>query len=311
MPDMVVDKTFLSYIDYVTNGSLDNIENNMKRNMSIIRSNNPQYYADILRCYQTFYYWGKLDPENNVYELLENRSRALKENHHDFLWLYGRLSDYRSKRTLLGIVENWLTLSMVSLSRIIETTFNHYFDLDVFKCHADEVVVDLGAYIGTTVKDYLASYTGYKRIYCYEIVPETFQKLQDNLAPYPNIVFRQKGAGDVNGVMYITDQEPDLSMHKLSDSGSVEVPVVKIDDDILEPITFIKMDIEGGEQQAIIGCRNHIQTSHPKLAISVYHNNEDIWKIPRMIDEMDSSYRFYLRYNGGHYFASEYVLLGV
>jgi hypothetical protein len=69
------------------------------------------------------------------------------------------------------------------------------------------------------------------------------------------------------------------------------------------------MDIEGGEQRAILGCKNHIQATHPKLAISVYHNNEDIWKCARMIDEIHPDYKFYLRYGGGNYYPSEYVVL--
>ena len=62
-----------------------------------------------------------------------------------------------------------------------------------------------------------------------------------------------------------------------------EVQIVTIDDDIQDKVTMIKMDIEGSEQSAIKGCRKHIVKDKPKLLVCVYHNNEDIWKIPRMI----------------------------
>ena len=71
---------------------------------------------------------------------------------------------------------------------------------------------------------------------------------------------------------------------------------------------YIKMDIEGAEKDALKGCARHIREEHPKLLISVYHNNEDIWRIPRMIHEMDDSYRFYLRSNGNQWGPSEIVL---
>jgi len=309
--NIVVDKIFSSYMDYVANASLDNIEYTLKRNLDSIRSNDIQSYKDILQCYNTFKYWGQIDLDKKNYELIENRSKALKEHHNDLAWLYGRLCDYRSKRTLFGIIQNWLTFSRVSLDRIMERTFRHYFDLDVIKCDSNEVFVDLGAYTGDTVKDYLDTYNAYKKIYCYEIVPKIFQKLKQNLEHYPNIEFRQKGAGDKNSIMYVTDEEPSDSMHKLSDSGKAEVSVVRVDEDIAEPVTFIKMDIEGGEQKALLGCRKLIQATHPKLAISVYHNNEDIWKCARMIDEMDPNYKFYLRYSGGNYYPSEFVLSGI
>jgi FkbM family methyltransferase len=309
--DFVVDRKFAEYMSYLAGASLDDIQNCMKRNLRNIRPYNIQSYQKILQYYNTYNYWGKIDPENNIYELVENRSTAMKEHHGDLTWLYDRLCDYRSRKTLFGIVENWLTFSMVSLDRIIEKTFCHYFDLDIMKCDVNEVFVDLGAYTGDTVMDYLDSYIGYKKIYCYEIVPHIFQKLKQNLERHPNIELREKGAGDKNGTMYVTDEEPADTMYKLADAGTAEVPVVTLDEDITEPVTFIKMDIEGGEQKAILGCKNHIQAAHPKLAISVYHNNEDIWKCARMIDEIDPSYKFYLRYGGGNYYPSECVLLGV
>lgn len=82
-----------------------------------------------------------------------------------------------------------------------------------------------------------------------------------------------------------------------------------LDDDISEPLTFIKMDIEGMEQAALRGCENQIRANHPKLAICTYHNYEDIWKIPRMIDAMDPSYQFYMRHYGGNLIPTEFVLL--
>jgi FkbM family methyltransferase len=310
MPNMV-DRKFAEYMDYVAAASLDNIEGCLKRNLGNILLYDAKSYEKILQCYNVFNYWGKIDPAKEVYDLIKNRAKALKQHYDDFLWLYGRLCDYRSKQTLFGIVENWLTFSMISLSRIIERTFRHYFDLDIIQCDENEVFVDIGAYIGDTVIDYLHSYSGYKKIYCYEIVPEIFEKLKQNLEGNSNIEFRQKGVGDKKSFMHITDTEPDASMHKLAESGMIEVEVVTVDEDIKEPITFIKMDIEGWEQKALLGCRKQIQAAHPKLAISVYHNNEDIWKCARMIDEIDTGYKFYLRYSGGNYYPSEYVLFGI
>lgn len=67
---------------------------------------------------------------------------------------------------------------------------------------------------------------------------------------------------------------------------------------IVKKVTLIKMDIGGFEQNALAGCIRHIQEESPKLLISVYHNNEDIYKIPRMIFEMNPNYQIYLRSNG-------------
>ncbi len=90
-----------------------------------------------------------------------------------------------------------------------------------------------------------------------------------------------------------------------------EIEIVSIDEDISEKVTLIKMDIEGAEQEALLGCKRHIQEESPKLLISVYHNNEDIWKIPRMVDEMKQDYHFYLRSNGNQEGPAEIVLFAL
>ena len=74
---------------------------------------------------------------------------------------------------------------------------------------------------------------------------------------------------------------------------------------------MIKMDIEGAEEKALLGCQKQIIKNKPKLLISVYHNHEDLWKIPRMISNMNPNYKFYLRYYGNNIFPTEIVLIAV
>jgi len=59
-------------------------------------------------------------------------------------------------------------------------------------------------------------------------------------------------------------------------------------------VDFIKMDIEGAELEALRGGEASIRKCRPKLAISVYHNPEDIETIPRYLAGLDLGYRFYL-----------------
>ena len=82
----------------------------------------------------------------------------------------------------------------------------------------------------------------------------------------------------------------------ISESGDVSVEVDSIDRVSVEPVTFIKMDVEGAEYQGILGARNMIAKYKPKLAICVYHKPEDIWELPQLIHEIRSDYVFYLRH---------------
>jgi FkbM family methyltransferase len=260
-------------------------------------------------------FWGSFDIAEEDYGVFKNRAAALKTHAEDLLWLYERLDDHRSRFVLGAVMWNWLDFNYTELYAARENVFPPYFDPDIMKCGEEEVLADLGAFNGDTVLDYIATYgRRYKKIYCYEITPEIFKELEKNLIQdlgLKNLELRQKGAGDHNGIMYIKENPSTPTGNSLTDCGGAAAEVAAIDDDITEPVTFIKMDIEGSEQAAVRGCRKHIQNDKPKLAISLYHNNEDIWKIPRMIDEICPGYAFYLRYYGGNLVPSELTLLAV
>lgn len=262
--------------------------------------------------FNQFGYWGKLDIDNGVYEQIELKEIALFEHMDDFIWLYHHLSDYRSKKTLYAILNNWYQYDFATTAQTKEYLFDDYFDLDLVSCSKDEVFVDLGAYTGDTVLSYLKNYGEdcYKKIYCYEITPSTFEILKRNLEKYRDIEFRQKGVSDVEGSFSLLDNSASASANTLVQEEG-DVFVTTLDVDITEPITLLKADIEGFEQKALLGARNHIAADHPKLLISVYHNNEDLWKIPQMIYEISADYRFYLRYKSSPIYPTEITLIAI
>jgi len=304
-----VDHQFLDLIKEIRSSSSENILAALKSKFAKI----PQQWQQVMENYFAKYtFWGALNVAANQYEVLANRARALSEHWADFLWLYEKLADYRSRYALFAFVNNWYAFDFQTLSNAKERLYKDYFDPDIMKCDENEVLVDLGAFIGSTVINYINTYTAkYKRIYCYEITPQTFAALRHNLQGLNNIVFCPKGASDQNGVMYLSENAGDTSANILTAGGLLAVPTVTIDEDIQEPVTFIKMDIEGAEQKALRGCAMQIRNNKPKLALSVYHNNEDIWKIARLIEEICPGYDFYLRYHGENLIPTEMTLLAV
>lgn len=56
------------------------------------------------------------------------------------------------------------------------------------------------------------------------------------------------------------------------------------------------MDVEGAEYEALKGAAEIIKNQHPVLAISLYHKPEDVFEIPKLILDIYSGYKLYLRH---------------
>lgn len=306
----IIDKNFDLFVKEIKRQSLEEIYHNIRLNYSKIDYNIQNSLENFLN---DFLYWGVLKREYGNYEELYNRAVSLKEHIDDYVWLYDKLGDYRSRKLLFAILNNWYSFDFETINGSIERNYPHYFDLDVVKCDKDEVIVDLGSYTGDTILEYLSYYgvDNYKKIYCYEITDDSFEILRNNLMYYPNIEFRKKAVLDKNGEVYVSKSGVSDSANKVSNDGDIAINAVSIDEDIEDKVTLIKMDIEGAEVKALEGCRRHIVNDKPKLLISVYHNHEDLWKVPRMVDSMYDGYSFYLRCYGSNIFPTEIVLIAV
>ena len=304
-----IDKNFYDLIKQFKTSSTQEIFNHIK---NLYVNLNPETKKGIEKFLNDFNYWGLLKEEEDNFEEIEKKAKALKENYKEYQKLYESLEDYRSKLVLLATINNWYNYDFKTLSKVIENTYDDYFDLDLIKPNKEEVLVDLGAYIGDTAISFTQNYgDNYKKIYCFEISPETIEYLKANTASIPNLEIIEKGVSDKKGEDYLKINPSGISANTLSEEGEIKVQITTLDDEIKEKITIIKSDIEGMEQKALQGAQNHIKTSHPKLLISIYHSNEDIWQIPKMIKEMDNTYKFYLRYHGGPIYPTEITLIAI
>ena len=99
------------------------------------------------------------------------------------------------------------------------------------------------------------------------------------------------GTGDAE-----TESSEGISIYKsnIETNNCVRTAEVKKLDDVLsdKDITFIKMDIEGAEVEALKGAENIIRNKKPKLAICLYHRTSDFWTIPEMLHKMNPNYKF-------------------
>ena len=303
-----VDIEFNELVNKIKNMNVDEIFYNIKKSFLKVH---PDTQKSIQNFLNELNYWGTLDIDKNDYTEIFEKAKSLKEHIEDYIWLYNKLKDYSSKKLLFAILNNWYCYDFKNLSDCMNKTFLHYFDLDIVPSFNNKVFVDIGSYIGDTVQDFIDTYKKYKKIYCYEMTAESMAIVKENLSKYENIIYNNKAVSNNNRLGYFTTELIDASTNKLVTNGNVEIEIVSLDNDITESIDMIKMDIEGEEYNALLGCKNHIINDRPILMISVYHNNEDLWKLPKLIDEFNNKYDFYLRNYGNNVFPTEIVLIAV
>lgn len=308
-----VDRRFVEWVLEIDSHTTEEITRDICDNIKKLEENASSTYRLYVQYYQKYSFWGKLDPEHEIWEAVEQRARSMKEHLDDLVWLYGRLEDYRSREVLLAILRNWTYLDVRMLDNMKER-HPDYYDLDLIPSGEEEVFVDVGAYIGDSINNFVDTYgKNYDKIFAYEITEDVISVLERNTESLHDVNIRQKGIGKENSVMYVADNKESNSANTLKKSGDdgKEITIVSLDEDIKEPVTWIKMDIEGAEYDALLGCKRHIREEKPKLSVCTYHGYDDIWRLPRLIHEMESSYRFYMRYYGGNLIPTEYVLIAL
>ena len=258
-----------------------------------------------------FTFWGRLfDQEDNT---IKRVSSLLKQKVDHLESFYESLGDYRSKKTLYAIINNWYNYDFKNLSEVIERYFPHYFDIDLIPYVQDGVFVDLGAYTGDTIEEFVSVYgpLSYQKIYAYEITDESMKVLKETLVTYPRVVYSQKAVMDKTGYATLAVHDVSSSSNQvfLGDEGTLAMTT--LDDDIHEKITHIKLDIEGSELSALKGAKRHLIEDKPVLMISIYHGYEDLLRIWEYLESLKINYHYYLRYYGGNVFPTEIVLYAI
>jgi FkbM family methyltransferase len=81
---------------------------------------------------------------------------------------------------------------------------------------------------------------------------------------------------------------------KLSALGHAQVGSRSIDSLDVEP-TFIKLHLEGGEFDALLGGRETLRTYRPIVSVTVYHNGDGLWRTADWLMRELNDYRFLFR----------------
>jgi FkbM family methyltransferase len=157
----------------------------------------------------------------------------------------------------------------------------------------DEVFVDVGSFDGYTSQEFMKRCPDCRSLHILEPEPTNMAKVQARFGDNTKIHYHSYGASDCAQILRFKSGG---SASAICDEGELCISVDRIDNLVQEPCTFLKMDIEGGEISALNGASHTISEYHPRLAISVYHKADDLWRIPDLILSFRNDYDVYLRH---------------
>lgn len=184
---------------------------------------------------------------------------------------------------------NWrLTLEDTYLP--LPKTGPKYFLEEIFFGKEFNILIDGGSYDGDTVKDFFfCKGNNFKHIHCFEPDKDNFLKLSlyiESLSANVSqkISIHQSGLNDKKETVYF-ENTGKLGSKIVKHKSDNKIESITIDSLNLNNIDIIKLDIEGGEAEALNGSRTVINKCHPSLAISMYHHPRDFIDIPFILVE--------------------------
>jgi FkbM family methyltransferase len=241
--------------------------------------------------YYSFYKYSKLPLQQVVF--WDGFIEDFKNNRAKYEWVYELLNDHTSKNQFYNIINFRLSYDINYMRGFSAIEDKQYFESFLNLETPQESFVDIGAFDGYTSEEFIKKSPQYKSVHLFEPEANNLAIAQKRLSSYANVSFYPLGTSNKKETLRFS---ADGSSSKVCEEGEVLVNVDRLDNIIKEPITFIKMDIEGAERNTILGSTEVIKKYHPKLAIAAYHKSNDFWKITEQILTIRSDYSIYFRH---------------
>jgi FkbM family methyltransferase len=228
-------------------------------------------------------------------ELLDNTfDRAYAELHKgQFGLVRGLLCDELSRKTY----DAFINAKLGAAEGLYEVwRRDQYFPEGIIQLSEKEVFADGGAYTGDTLLAFIRKAKNkYSRCYAFEPEPGNAARLNAlaGRQGFRDVSIVRKGLWSKADTLRFSAAEGETGS-AISETGSASIEVETIDK-AAPDATFIKLDIEGAELEALKGAAETIKRNRPKLAVCLYHKPGDLFEIPLFLKALAPDYRFYLR----------------
>lgn len=239
--------------------------------------------------YFSFFKYSNLDLPSPMF--MGDFENDFKENQDKYEEVYNLLSDQESKKQFLKVLNFKITHDLTFMDGFTNNHDGQYFDLPYLPKIDSISFVDGGGYIGDTLPSIMKNYPDFNKIYLVEPNSLHINIAKQKFKDTPNIEFINCGLGSKQ-ILNTNDNIAGNNCNHNYQAQNIDT----IDNIIDTKIDFIKLDIEGTEQDAIIGASETIKKYHPVLAICIYHKAQDWYKVPQLVLSIRDDYDIYFRH---------------
>jgi FkbM family methyltransferase len=216
-----------------------------------------------------------------------------------YAWAYDFFPDPASKQLVLDRIRLYLHGRPLAPN----TASPCYYEEGLVALGPGEVYVDGGACDGDSALEFLRRAPD-AWVYAFEPDPVSYEAACRTLAPYPRARLVRKGLWSAETELPFAENKANRAASRFC-PGRVgpPLPVTTLDaffqykPETAWP-TLIKLDVEGAEKAAVLGAADLIRKKKPRLALCAYHNPEDLYALPNLLQAIRGDYRFALRQHG-------------
>ena len=210
----------------------------------------------------------------------------------------GLFADDLSRQTFAAAIQAKISEDPTGLLPVVRPD-HLYFCKTEFPLGDDEVLLDVGAFNGDSVRDFHRATNGsFRKAIALEPFEESYRQLLatiDDLG-LKNVEPIAKGAWNEPETLAFSRKELDID-NKITGEGDLKIDVDRIDSILAErddPISLIKMDINGAEYRALCGAAETIRRFRPRVAVKM-HVKEDFFRLPILLKSIAPDAKLFLR----------------
>ncbi|WP_440934657.1 FkbM family methyltransferase [Candidatus Pelagibacter sp.] len=221
------------------------------------------------------------------------------ENKENFEKAYNCFEDKLSKKTFIGAINTKLSGDLSYIKKNIQ--LDHlYFTKKNFPKKKNEILLDVGGFNGDSIKDFHSIANGnYDHIISLEPFPKMFNELKktiNNLQINDRCTPIQIGAWNKKDILSFSNTEKDIDS-KIELHGDDKINVNTIDSILSRTnhsVSYIKIDINGAEYNALKGASEIISKNKPFIAVKM-HVKQDFFRLPILLKKIAPKIKLQLR----------------